>query len=310
MAAIIYDFSIEQGSYSTVTFVYQDANGQSVDLTDWCVVLQWTDDLNDSKTFTNRNKVQTYDLTTYSDGRIVFNLPATVTNTFTFDTALYDLDIQEPNEQYSGSGYRTFRLASGTISLIKRSSPQSLLTNCVDLPANFDRDNACELGCLTEDIYSVVYNGNGITILDTSDNSDIINISDNRTIEKVEVLITGLNHKNPQDLQFILESPSGDHVLLSANQKIRYYVPGFNFIFSDTADSSSYLHNIKNNQKCRIYDKTNIVKYGTNTLSSSLSVFNGSSANGDWALTIRDSDPLGDAGSIVSWSLIITYISE
>lgn len=308
MAAIIYDFVIEQGSYSTVTFVYQDANSQNVDLRDWCVVLQWKDDQNNTKTFTNRNKNNTYDLTTYADGRIVFNLPASQTNLFTFDTAAYDLDIQEPNEQYAGSGYRTFRLASGTISLIKRAIPQSLLTNCVDIPVDTTSQNACELGCLSEDIYSVIYNGQRINILDMSENSDIINVTDNRVIEKVEVLVSGLTHKSPQDLRFILRSPDNKHILLAANQKIRLYVPGFNFVFSDTAPADQYLHTIRTNQKCRIYDKTNSVKYGNSTLFASLSELNGGSATGNWTLLVIDTDPSGDIGSISSWSLIITYI--
>ena len=190
MAAITYDFTIEQGSYSTVTFVYQDVNGNNVDLTGWCVILQWKDDLNNTKVFSNREKNNTYDITTYSDGRIVFNLPAVTTNGYNFDKALYDIDLQEPNEQYFGSGYRTFRLATGTISILKRSNPQPLIMSCADTIVTGNTE--CPAECLINDIYAVKYNGNGLTVPDMSHVSDTISISDTRLIEKIEVVINGL----------------------------------------------------------------------------------------------------------------------
>lgn len=305
MAAITYDFNIEQGSYSTVTFVYQDVNGNNVDLTGWCVILQWKDDLNNTKVFSNREKNNTYDITTYSDGRIVFNLPSLITNTYNFDKALYDIDLQEPNEQYFGSGYRTFRLATGTINLIKRSNPQPLLINCADIV--FSSNTECPAECLVNDIYAVKYNGNGLEIPDMSFISDTISISDTRIVEKVEVVINGLNHKSPQDLRFVLSSPSGDMVLLSYNNKIPFYVPGFNFIFSDDAPSGSYLHNIRNNQRCRIYEKDLFCE--DNNYLFNLSDLSGSSSLGDWTLSVYDSDPI-ESGTISSWSLVITYVPE
>lgn len=309
MAAIIYDFSIEQGSYSTTTFVYQNSNGQNIDLTDYCVVLQWTDNLGNFKRFTNREKSNSYDLTTYSDGRIVFNLSAITTNSYNFDSAIYDLDIQEPNEQYSGSGYKTFRLASGTITITKRLNPQPLLNNCIDLPYNRD-DNDCPIECVLTDIYSVLYQGEPINIPDSNIGSSTISISDTRQIEKLEVIINGLNHKNPQDLQFILSPPNSNKILLSANQKITNYIPGFNFIFSDDAPSTNYLHTIKQNEKCRIYDKTDSVKFNNDLLEGSFANAQGLSAEGDWTLIIRDTDPGNNTGSISSWGLIITYYPE
>lgn len=310
MAAINYNFSIEQGSYFTITFIYQDENGLNIDLTNYCVVLQWIDNLGNNQIFTNRNKNINYDISCYSDGRIVFNLPAQITNSYTFDSAVYDLDIQEPNEQYAGSGYKTFRLSSGTISIIKRANAQTLLTNCIDIPfEQSGQAGGCPVECLVEDIYSILYNGQLINIQDSITNNSSIVVSDSRLIEKVEVVINGLNHKTPQDLQFILDPPTGEKILLSANQKIKHYIPGFNFIFSDDAPSDQFLHNIKNNQKCRIYDKTNLVKLNSETMIASLHSLNGLSAQGQWTLSIRDTDPGSDPGHIDSWGIIITYYS-
>jgi subtilisin-like proprotein convertase family protein len=306
MAAIVYDFSIEQGSYTTVTFVYQNANSQPIDISDWCAVLQWTDNLGQSKVFTNRAKSSQYDLKTFSDGRIVLNIPASETNSYVFDTAIYDLDIQEPNEQYSGSGYKTFRLASGTVFLVKRTNPQLLLSNCIDIPS--DNNQPCPIECLINDIYSVLYNGEGISISDNSTSSSSITINDNRQIEKVEIIINGLNHKHPQDLQFILTTPVSDSILLSANHKIKNYIPGFNWVFSDDAQPGNYLHTIKSNEKCRIYDKVDIINYNNESLIASLSSLQGFSAQGLWSLVIRDTDPGTEAGSLLSWGIIITYI--
>lgn len=307
MAAINYDFSIEQGSYSTVTFVYQDANGNNLDLTGWCVIIQWRDNLGNIKVFSNREKTNNYDITTYSNGRIVFNLSANTTNSYNFDTAVYDLDIQEPNEQYAGSGYKTFRLATGIISIIKRANPQTLLTNCADLLV--DDTNNCPIECLTSDIYSVNYVGNGLSIPDMGHITDTISVSDTRLIEKVEVVINGIRHRNPQDLQFLLSPPIGDPILLANNHKISYYVPGFNCIFSDDAPANQYLHTIRNNQRCRIYNKTTSVIIDGTTYSNvetSFSNLQNSQAQGNWTLTIADSDP-SESGTISSWNLIITY---
>lgn len=307
MAAINYDFSIEQGSYSTVTFVYQDVNGNNLDLTGWCVIIQWKDNLDNIKIFSNREKTNNYDITTYSDGRIVFNLSANTTNSYNFDTAIYDLDIQEPNEQYAGSGYKTLRLATGIISIIKRANPQTLLTNCADLLVS--EANSCSIECLTNDIYAVSYGGNGFSIPDMGYSTDTISISDSRLIEKVEIMINGLRHKTPQDLQFLLSPPTGDPILLANNHKISHYIPGFNFVFSDDAPSDQYLHNIKNNQKCRIYYKTSSITIdGTHypNVETSLSHLQNSSAQGNWTLLIADSDPY-ESGTISSWHLIITY---
>lgn len=311
MAAINYNFSIEQGSYFTITFVYQDENGLNIDLANYCAVLQWTDNLGNNQIFTNRNKNSNYDLSCYSDGRIVFNLPAQTTNSYVFDSAVYDLDIQEPNEQYAGSGYKTLRLASGSISLIKRVNTQTLLANCIDIPFNQNNSNGgCPVECLVEDIYSVLYNGQSINIQDSITNSNTITVSDSRLIEKIEVVINGLNHKNPQDLQFILDPPNGEKILLSANQKIKNYIPGFNFIFSDDAPTNQFLHTIKNNQKCRIYDKTSLVKLNSDVMLGSLGQLSGLSAQGQWALSIRDTDPGSDPGHIDSWGIIVTYYSS
>ncbi len=116
MAAVEYNFEIEQGSSFKLTLIYKDADDNVIDLTDWCARLTWT---------TQSGKVQTFSSTSVdhsiykfeivpSQGKLNLMIPAETTNGFAFDFAKYDLDLQ--------SDKNTIRILYGVISLLKRNS--------------------------------------------------------------------------------------------------------------------------------------------------------------------------------------------
>lgn len=166
---------------------------------------------------------------------------------------------------------------------------------------NTQNNDLCIENCLSLDLYSVVYPGSGISILDEATTSGTISILESsRTVESIDIAIGGLSHSNPQDLIFSLIPPSGSGVLLSSNHKIPNYKENFNYIFSNKASPTKYLHNINNGEYCRIYDKSNpdyLVSFDH---------FVNHVPSGDWTLYIQDTDPVA-SGSIDSWRIIITY---
>jgi subtilisin-like proprotein convertase family protein len=305
MPAAVYDILIEQGSSYEVTFLYTDADNNPIDITNYCIVLQWRTNTNNIYAFTNKYDGTDYSLVTNKDGTIVFKLPAKTTNLYDFDNAAYDLDLQEPNEEYPGSGLKSYRLSTGTINIIKRNVPASLI-NCANISAGFNLQENCDVECGKLDAYSVVYDGSGVTVSDLSTNISTVSINDNRNIENIEIAINGLRHNNPQDLTFIVAPPSGSKVLLSASSKILNYRPGFSCLFSDRAATSAYISNISSGGLCRIYDKTNSTRYNNEILLSSFSHLSGNKAIGNWSLYVIDND-IASSGSLDSWKLIVTY---
>ena len=132
MAATKYDFNIEQGSSFRLSLVYKDANGNPIDLTGWCARLVWTTDKNISQTFITTNI--DYSLYKFSIdaalGKLTLLIPPETTNTLSFDTAKYDLELQSDEDFYVGSGKDVIRLLYGTITLDKRYSKTSTALDC------------------------------------------------------------------------------------------------------------------------------------------------------------------------------------
>lgn len=329
MAAINYNFIVEQGSDFEINYQYNDVNNNPVDLSNKCVTLQIKPANSEYiYTFSSRQPV-TYDVHGFSldasdKGLITLRLSAQYTNSeFTFNTAVYDLDIIS-----DGNILQNIRLATGTVTVQKRNI--SLLTSCPGgdnpkqpsgnttpgtttpsvtptvTPSGAFEDLCSATDCLDVDIYSTVYVGSGLVIPDLASVSGSIVTTDTRQIENIELVIDKLNHQNPQDLQLFLSAPSGNTILLSANEKITKYSNNFSFMFSNKAFPNTYLHNVNNGNLCNIYDKTNIVKYSNQTLSSSFDHLFGHSVTGLWTLIAKDTDPLS-SGSIDGWKLIITY---
>lgn len=331
MPAAIYNFPIEQGSDFTINFQYNDEAGIPVDLSSKCVVLRWTQDDGGGKVFSSsvpsslENEDSGYILTANSLGTITLKISAQKTKFYTFTSAIYDLDIIEN----TGTLKKNTRLSTGTVSIISRNF--SVITDCGLLSLNPDipaptpnvtettgttptptvTPTAVDLcmpdDCIDLDIYSVVYSGSGILIQDNSINSGIVTTSDNRVIENIELAINGLRHSSPQDLTFLLSPPSGDTILLSANNKIVNYSSGFSFMFSNKAMQNQYINTVPHGGLCRIQDKTSIVKFNDLPLSSGFNSLFNYSNSGDWTLYANDND-IGASGSIDSWKLIITYV--
>jgi subtilisin-like proprotein convertase family protein len=330
MPAANYNFIIEQGSDFILNFQYNDQDNNPINLSSKCVVLQWLTDDGTSKAIFSSGANANYDINDWSmvgdnTGSIRFKLAANLTKTFTFNTAVYDLDIIS-----IGDKLRNTRLATGVITLAKRniglescpvnSNPSiDLNTPTVTIPGATPgitptptitsgqvEDLCLPEDCLNLDIYSVVYTGSGLNIPDLSTVSGSVVTTDTRPIENIEIAINKLQHNSPSDLWLILNPPSGDSVLLSANSKIPSFNNNFSFMFSNKANPSAYLHNISNGGLSNIYPKTNIINYSDETLVSGFGHLLGVPVTGAWNLIVKDTDPTG-SGLIDSWKLIITY---
>lgn len=305
MPAISHNTTIEQGSLYTITFTYLNTNGSRIDISSYCALLQWKTNTGDIYAFSNRYDGTDYNMVTTNNGDVILTIPAKTTNTYNFDNAVYDLTLQEPNEDYPGSGLTTYRLATGTIFIAKKNIDTPLI-DCADLSAGFNLQNSCNIECGKLDVYSFQYDGTGVIIPDNGSVVSIINTSDSRLIENIEVAINGLRHNSPQDLTIILAPPSGDKILLTSGSKITKYRPGFSFMFSNRAPAGAYLNNIVSGSLCLIADKTDSVKYDNENLLSGFDHLFDTVVNGDWSLIVIDNDP-GISGLFDSWRLIITY---
>ena len=132
MAASKYDFAIEQGTSFKISLIYKDADGNPVNLTNWCARLIW-------KTNTNATQVFSSDSTDYGVykfiidpivGKLTLMIPAATTNSFAFNSAKYDLELQSPDDLYGGGGKYTTRLLFGTVSIVKRFSQSTSQLEC------------------------------------------------------------------------------------------------------------------------------------------------------------------------------------
>ncbi len=133
MAAGKYDFSIEQGTSFKISLIYKDNNGNPVNLTGWCARLIWKTNTNITQTFSSDNiDYNVYKFTIDDlEGKLTLMIPADITNSFNFNTAKYDLEIQSPDDLYAGGGKYTTRLLYGTINILKRFSQSQQQLNCV-----------------------------------------------------------------------------------------------------------------------------------------------------------------------------------
>ena len=323
MAAATYNFAIEQGSDFDITFKYNDENGIGKDLSGSCVVLRLNQDGIGFSTAIAASLENSYGylFTANNLGVIRLQISSTKTQTYTFNSTIYDLDVFEIVNGLT----KNIRISTGTIAIITRNF--DLLTEC---PTSFtspsgenngatptvtptptpDVNDLCLPDCLQiDDVYSVVYAGSGIVINDNQNNSGIISTNDSRSIENIELAINGFRHSSPQDITFLLAAPSGNKILLSSNDKISNYVNGFSFMFSNKAPDTSFLNNISNGGLCRIKDKTAITTFNSGSLNPGFSHLFNHAVTGNWSLLVNDND-IGASGSIDSWKLVVTYTPE
>lgn len=132
MPAAQYDFSIEQGSSHKLALVYKDNNGEPIDISNWCARLTWRTNQNVTQIFTSENL--DYSLYKFTldgaNGKLTLLLPASTTNSFSFSTAKYDLELQSDEDIYVGGGKYTIRLLYGTVTILKRKSKLDSLLDC------------------------------------------------------------------------------------------------------------------------------------------------------------------------------------
>ncbi len=140
MPAAEYNFNIEKGTAFVISFEYKDDNELPINLTNWCARLRWKDNNDSIVTFNSNHTGTDYEFVINPlEGKISLRIPASVTAAYTFTSASYDLELQEPNDLYSGGGKKVFRILAGTINTIERNVADTDSFNC-----NFDSQDDCE----------------------------------------------------------------------------------------------------------------------------------------------------------------------
>ena len=132
MAASKYDFAIEQGTSFKISLIYKDSNGNPINLTNWCARLICRTNTNTTLTFSSDNLDHGVYKFIIDDiaGKLTLMIPAVTTNSFNFNTAKYDLELQSPDDLYDGGGKYTVRLLFGIINIVKRFSQSSTALDC------------------------------------------------------------------------------------------------------------------------------------------------------------------------------------
>ncbi|NBX73698.1 MAG: hypothetical protein EBQ89_05295 [Alphaproteobacteria bacterium] len=326
MVAVNYNFPIEKGSDFQINFIYNDENNNPIDLSEKCVIFTLLGDDNTKRVYSSR-ALSNYDtngwsLTADNAGNITFKLSAEETSLFDFAVAVYDLDIKDINT----IKLKNVRLSQGTIDLIDRNvdlssdcptNLTSLVITSTPIPTGETQvptptitqeitDFCLPYDCGPLDLFSTVYSGSGLSIGDLSTVTGSVIVTNTGIISNIELAINKLSHSSPTDLVMLLAPPSGNKILLSANHKIPNFNNNFSFMFSNKANSGIYLNHISNGEVCRIYDKTSIINYNSESLNSSFDHLFNYSITGVWNLIIKDTDPSG-SGNIDSWKLVITY---
>ncbi|MEW6580552.1 MAG: hypothetical protein AB1435_15345 [Chloroflexota bacterium] len=134
----------------------------------------------------------------------------------------------------------------------------------------------------------------------------------------VNVTLHGISHSRPDDLDVLLVGPLGQNVLLMSDTCGNMNPDGANFTFDDEA--AGPLPDTDGGTACvsGTYQPSNYAGGGSDTITndtfdapapggpygSTLSVFDGTVANGTWSLYVMD-DRNGSVGSIAGWSLTI-----
>lgn len=132
MSASKYDFPIEQGTSFKISLIYKDSEGNPINLTNWCARLIWKTSNNITQVFSSDN----IDYSVYKfiidgpNGKLTLLIPSSTTNSFTFNTAKYDLELQSPDDLYAGGGKYSTRLLYGTVTIMKRFSQSNNVLDC------------------------------------------------------------------------------------------------------------------------------------------------------------------------------------
>ncbi len=132
----------------------------------------------------------------------------------------------------------------------------------------------------------------------------------------ISVLVNGLTHTWPDDLDFVLVSPTGKGLILMSDAGGSTDVSGLSVGFSDSGSGPAPDSTVLGSGP---YTASNYgtgdtwYTTGTTLLSftevSNFAGFLGDNADGSWTLWVRD-DAGGDIGSISDWSITFTTVPE
>jgi hypothetical protein len=291
MAATEYNFNIEQGTIFAIDFRYLDSRSNPRDLSNHCIIMriQPLDGLNSdliTLTTTGNTTTPNYSFRLIPpEGRIQLRLPAETTNSYSWTTANYELEIISPDLFYNGGSRIVKRLIQGTITLRTRLIPSANIPSCtvseeiidqsftgdLDLSSYSITDSCIGSPCEFIGGNAVIYNMfDPLTELPTiylqdrvlANNENIygksnpfplsVSVTESRIIERIDVYFDGFSHSSPTDVRLLL-THNGSGVLLLDQNKF----PGDNkpknlsFILSDYAiprpnGSDPTLANIRN----------------------------------------------------------------
>ncbi len=134
-------------------------------------------------------------------------------------------------------------------------------------------------------------------------------------ITRVTATLTGLSHTSPADLDVLLVGPQGQNIELLSDVGGGGPASNVNLTFADQAEfpipAGGHLStgNFKPSNDTGDGADTFPAPAPAPTSATTLSTFNGTDPNGTWSLYISDDAP-GDVGSMASWSLDITTLSN
>lgn len=119
-------------------------------------------------------------------------------------------------------------------------------------------------------------------------------------IQSIELVLTGLTHTHPEDLDIYLISPFGETVEVMTDKGDSVGVVNLNLVFNDTgAPLPGDLFGLVDNST-----------YATEDTTGGMNKYIGNSGGTDaWELVIID-DSAGDQGNLVSYTLRGTYVPE
>lgn len=131
------DFSIDRGTTATLTFVYSNADGTPINITNYCSRLTMvpTDGTIGQKTYFSGSSDVNYSCSIDgSNGIITLILSSVHTSAFDFTSARYDLDLKIPNSPYNGGGDNIVRIYQGFIRMIASASNSPETFSCPTPP--------------------------------------------------------------------------------------------------------------------------------------------------------------------------------
>lgn len=110
MSAAVYDFTIEQGATHRMIFRWEDSNGVPINLSGYTAHMQARKGYNSSDVLLDASTANGMITMTPATGEVLIVLPESVTSTFKWSQALYDIELT------SSDGTVT-RLLQGSINI-------------------------------------------------------------------------------------------------------------------------------------------------------------------------------------------------